>query len=266
MNASSAEPTPLDVAIAAAQAGARVLRRGFGQAQRVSHKGLVDLVTEQDRRSEAAILATIRAAFPSHAILAEESGATSETMAHRWIVDPLDGTTNYAHGYPVFGVSLAYEKEGHLEAGVVLNPLSRELFAARRGQGATLNSQPIRVSGTTSLIESLLETGFPYHRERMGLALRQLDHLAYAAQGIRRAGAAALALAYVAAGRLDGFWEATLMPWDHAAGILLIQEAGGIATLIDGKPYQVDCTNVAASNGLIHDALLRELGRIENTE
>jgi myo-inositol-1(or 4)-monophosphatase len=149
-----------------------------------------------------------------------------------------------------------------LEAGVVLDPLRRELFAAERGQGATLNGHAIRVSEASALIDSLLETGFPYDRARMGIALRQLNHLAYRAQGIRRAGAAALALAYLAAGRIDGFWEATLNPWDHAAGALLIQEAGGTTTLLDGSPYQVDCHELAASNGRIHGELVAELGMV----
>jgi myo-inositol-1(or 4)-monophosphatase len=260
------EPIPLQVAIAAIQAAGRLLRQGYGRAREVSHKGLVDLVTEWDRRSEETILRTIREAFPTHAILAEESGASRQASSHRWIVDPLDGTTNFAHAYPMFGVSIAYERDGELTAGVVLDPLHRELFAAERGRGATLNGRPIHVSAATSLIESLLETGFPYDRRRMGIALAQLDHLAFQAQGIRRAGAAALALAYVAAGRLDGFWEATLNPWDHAAGVLLIREAGGVATQLDGSPYEVNCRNVAASNGRIQGELLDELRRIQASE
>ena len=261
----SPEPTPLQVAIAAAIESGEGLRRAFGNTQRISHKGLVDLVTEEDRRSEATILGTIRRTFPSHAILAEESGATRQTDANRWIVDPLDGTTNYAHGYPMFCVSIAYELNGELEAGVIFDPMQHELFVARRGRGATLNGRPIAVSLATELIESLLETGFPYDRSRMDLALRQLDRLAHLSQGIRRAGAAALALAYVAAGRLDGFWEATLMPWDSAAGALIIQEAGGTVTLIDGSPYRIDAGNLAACNGLIHRALLAALTDEEGT-
>jgi myo-inositol-1(or 4)-monophosphatase len=258
----SEQTTPLQVAIAAAQAAGRQLRRGYGRAREVSHKGLVDLVTEWDRRSEETILRTIRETFPTHAILAEESGASRRESSHRWIVDPLDGTTNFAHAYPMFGVSIAYERDGQLEACVVLDPLRQELFAAERGRGATLNGRPIQVSTATELIASLLETGFPYPRDRMGIALAQLDHMAFLAQGIRRAGAAALALAYVAAGRLDGFWEATLHPWDHAAGALLIREAGGLATQIDGSPYQVECNNLAASNGRIQEQLVEELGRV----
>jgi myo-inositol-1(or 4)-monophosphatase len=257
------EPIPLQVAVAAAQAAGRLLRRGYGRAREVSHKGLVDLVTEWDRRAEETILRTIHEAFPAHAILAEESGASRQESVYRWIVDPLDGTTNFAHAYPMFGVSIAYERDGELTAGVVLDPLRRELFAAEQGRGATLNGRPIRVSAAKTLIESLLETGFPYDRGRMGIALAQLDHLAFQAQGIRRAGAAALALAYVAAGRLDGFWEATLNPWDHAAGVLLIREAGGVATQLDGSPYAVDCHNVAASNGRIQGELLDELKKVK---
>ena len=262
MTTSSAEPTPLSVAVEAAQTGGRILRRAFGQTQRISRKGLVNLVTEQDRRSEEAIVQTILTAFPSHAILAEERGTTGAPSKHRWIVDPLDGTTNYVHGYPVFCVSIAYEKDGQLEVGVILDPLRRELFVGQRGRGVTLNSRPASVSKVNTLIESLVETGFPYERDRMKIALDQFDHLAYKTQGLRRAGAAALALAYVAVGRLDGFWEATLSPWDHAAGALLIQEAGGVVTRIDGKPYAPDCSAVAASNGLIHAALLDALRQV----
>jgi myo-inositol-1(or 4)-monophosphatase len=162
----------------------------------------------------------------------------------------------------MFCVSIAYELRGQLEAGVVFDPIRRELFIAQHGHGATLNGRPIAVSKATALIESLLETGFPYDRSRMDLALRQLDQLAHRSQGIRRAGAAALALAYVGAGRLDGFWEAALMQWDMAAGALIIHEAGGTVSLIDGSPYRTDPGNVAASNGLIHEALIAELRRI----
>lgn len=255
------ETSPLSVAIEAAQAGAQILRRGFGQTQRVSHKGLVDLVTEQDRRSEEAILRVITSHFPHHAILSEESGRQGAPSEHRWIVDPLDGTTNYAHGYPIYCVSVAYERDGQLEVGVIIDVLRRELFVGQRGQGVTLNGRPSSVSSTESLIESMLATGFPYDRARMKLALDQFAHMAYLTQALRRAGAAALSLAYVAVGRLDGFWEATISPWDCAAGALLIEEAGGTVTLLDGSPYQVDAHEIAASNGKIHRALVTEVMR-----
>jgi myo-inositol-1(or 4)-monophosphatase len=254
------EQLPREVAIAAAQVGGRILRRAFGQVQRVTHKGLVDLVTEQDRRSEAAIAEVIRAAFPDHAILAEEGGTSAGSPAHRWIVDPLDGTTNYAHGYPVFAVSVAYEENGELEVGVILDPLRRELFVAERGRGATLNGRPIAVSSTSTLIASLLETGFPYDRARLALALDQLNRLAPRSQGMRRSGSAALSLAYVAAGRLDGFWEATLSPWDMAAGALLVRAAGGTVSLLNGAPFTTTSTEILATNGQIHGALIQELG------
>ncbi|HEX5415340.1 MAG TPA: inositol monophosphatase family protein [Chloroflexota bacterium] len=250
--------TPLAVALEAAAAGARVLRRHYGEIQKVSFKGIVDLVTEQDKRSEAVIAQTIRRAFPEHAILGEESGL-SGASPNRWIVDPLDGTTNYAHGYPMFAVSIAYEENGQLRVGVVVDPLRREIFAAQRGLGATLNGQPIQVSNAETLLASVLETGFPYRRDRLELALRQFVQLAPLTQGLRRSGSAALGLAYVAAGRLDGFWEATLNSWDMAAGALLIEEAGGTVSQIDGSPYRVDSTDIAASNGRIHAALIREL-------
>ena len=256
------EPDPLTIAVAAARKSASILRRAYGQAHNVSHKGLVDLVTEQDKRSEASILRTIRAAFPEHAILAEEGGATSQTSAHRWIVDPLDGTTNYAHGYPVFCVSIAYERAGELEVGVVHDPLSRDLFVARRGHGASLNGRPIHVTSTSTLIESLLETGFPYDRQRLAHAVAQLSHMVFKSQGIRRSGAAALALAWVAAGRLDGFWEAILQPWDCAAGILLIREAGGTVSRIDGTPHRLGISDLAATNGKIHAEMIAELAKV----
>jgi myo-inositol-1(or 4)-monophosphatase len=255
-------PRPLQVALAAAEASARLLRRGFGRVHQVSHKGLVDLVTEQDRRSEETIVAMIRQAFPDHAILAEESGRNGQSATCRWIVDPLDGTTNYAHGYPVFCVSIAYEEAGQLTLGVIVDVLRRERFVAQRGQGATLNGRPIQVSATETLIESLVETGFPYDRARMARALAQFNQLAYLTQGLRRAGAAALDLAYVAAGRADGFWEATISPWDVAAGALLVQEAGGTVSRLDGSPYRVDCTEIAATNGRIHAALIDALAGV----
>ncbi len=259
------QPSPLDVAIEAAQAGARILRRGFGQTQRISHKGLVNLVTEQDRRSERAILQVITSHFPDHAILSEESGRHGAPSEHRWIVDPLDGTTNYAHGYPIFCVSVAYERAGQLEVGVIVDVLRRDLFVAQRGKGTIFNGRPASVSSATTLIESMLATGFPYERERMQLALDQFSHMAYLTQALRRAGAAALSLAYVAVGRLDGFWEATISPWDCAAGALLIQEAGGTVTLLDGSPYYVDAHEIAASNGRIHPALVAEIGKAKAT-
>lgn len=258
----ASEAEPLQVALAAAQTAGQILRRGFGKTQRISHKGLVNLVTDQDRRSEEAIVRIIQSAFPGHAILAEESGCTGSNAEHRWIVDPLDGTTNYAHGYPVFCVSIAYERQGEVEIGVILDPLRRELFVAQRGRGTRLNGRPARVSSTHTLIESLLETGFPYSRDRMRIALDEFDRLAYQSQGLRRAGAAALGLAYVAAGRLDGFWEATLAPWDCAAGALLVRESGGTVSQLDGRPYRADCTGIVASNGLIHDALVAELSAV----
>lgn len=259
MDTHASPPAPIDVAIAAAQASGRILRQAFGKTLRIARKGLVNLVTEQDHRSEETIVRTILAAFPTHAIWAEERGAIGAPSEHRWIVDPLDGTTNYAHGYPFFCVSIAYERQGQVEVGVIFDPLRRELFVAQRGVGVTLNGRPVHVSQTDRLINSLVETGFPYERDRLGLALRQFDRLAYETQALRRSGAAALGLAYVAAGRLDGFWEATLAPWDHAAGALMVQEAGGQVSRLSGAPYQIEATEIVASNGLIHTDLLYEL-------
>ena len=258
-----AEPAALAVALKAARVGGQILRRGLGKLHQIDHKGLVDLVTERDRQSEAAILGTIRAAFPDHAILAEESGWSGELPEHCWIVDPLDGTTNYAHGYPVFCVSIAYQFRGELDVGVILDVLRQETFTAQRGRGAALNGRLLRVSSTADLIDSVLATGFPYARERLGLALAQFNQLAYRTQGLRRAGAAALDLAYVAAGRLDGYWEATLAPWDCAAGILIVREAGGTVTRLDGTPGESLSTEIVSSNGLIHPALLAALAEVQ---
>ncbi len=210
-------------------------------------------MTEADRESEAAIIEAIHRAFPTHAILAEESGASVHTSDHRWIIDPLDGTTNFAHGFPQFCVSIAYQHRGRTEFGVIYDALKKECFTARRGHGARLNNKPIHVSTTDSLGTSLLATGFPYdRRERRRFYLCFWEAFMMRTQGVRRTGAAALDLAYVASSRTDGFWEFGLKAWDVAAGALLIEEAGGRVSNMDGTALDIHGGNIVATNRRIH--------------
>ncbi|MFS8530983.1 inositol monophosphatase family protein [Sphaerobacter thermophilus] len=246
---------------AALQAGA-LLRRMAGQVNDVRHKGPVDLVTEADRASERLILEAIRARFPEHAILSEESGALSGADdAPRWLIDPLDGTTNYAHGYPLYAVSIALEVAAEVVLGVVYVPTLDELYVAERGRGAWLNGQPLRVSRTDTLLASLLATGFLYDVDTRGRNLPHWENFIHATQGVRRSGSAAIDLCHVAAGRLDGYWEEGLAPWDSAAGSLMVTEAGGTVTGYDGEPFRLDGPNCVASNGVIHAAMLRVLAQ-----
>ncbi len=245
------------VAVRGARAAGRIhLRRLTGST--VSRKSNpIDLVTEADRESEAAIIETIHRVFPTHAVLAEESGATAHESDHRWIVDPLDGTTNYAHKFPAFCVSIAYERRGRVEFGLVFDALHKECFTARRGKGSKLNGRPIRVSSAGTLGASLLTTGFPYdRRERRRFYLCFWEEFMRRVQGVRRSGAAALDLCYLACGRIDGFWEFGLKAWDVAAGSLLIQEAGGRVTNMDGTPLDLTAGNILATNGRIHDEMM----------
>jgi len=234
-----------------------ILKDGFGAPHQVTYKGAINIVTEADLKAETHLRTRIRAAFPDHDLLGEESPEVSTGAASRWIIDPLDGTTNYAHGYPVFCVSVALEVEGRIALGVVYNPMLDELFSARRGGGAFLNGKPLSVSRTGTLTESLLATGFPYDiRDSRDNNMDHFANMALRARAIRRAGSAALDLAYVAAGRFDGFWELKLAPWDTAAGWLLVEEAGGRVTNLYGAPYHLRAPHVLASNGRIHPALL----------
>jgi len=222
----------------------------------------IDLVTEADREAERAVIGVIRRAFPDHAVLAEESGASAgrnddHRSEHRWIIDPLDGTTNFAHGYPQFCVSIGYERRGRLEFGVVLDALKKECFTAQRGKGARLNGKPIRVSKISDLSAALLATGFPYdRRERRRFYMCFWESFMTHVQGVRRAGAAALDLAYVACGRCDGFWEFGLKAWDVAAGALIVEEAGGRVTNLDGTRLDLDRRSVLASNKRLHRAMV----------
>jgi myo-inositol-1(or 4)-monophosphatase len=243
-----------EVALTAAHRAGALLLAHLGGERDIQYKGSrTDLVTDMDRRAEAAIVETIRAHCPDHAILTEEAGRLAGSPGHRWIVDPLDGTTNYASGIPIFAVSIALEVEGRVILGLVHDPTRDESFVAERGSGATLDGQPLRVSTTATLDESVLSTGFAYTiREDRDTNLAEHDALSLRCRGVRSIGSAALSLAYVAAGRLDGFWELRLGPWDVAAGALLVEEAGGRVTDLEGKPVNLDAPAPVASNGLIH--------------
>ncbi len=248
------------VALEAAREAGRLLRENLGRANAVEFKGEIDLVTEMDRKAEELIVWRLASAFPDHSIIAEEREGIERASPYRWIVDPLDGTTNYAHGYPVFCVSIAFEAEGQVILGVVYNPVLEETFLAEKGRGATLNGRPIHVSGTERLERSLLATGFPYDiRRTRDNNLNHFCNFALKAQAIRRAGSAALDLCYVGCGRFDGYWELRLKPWDVAAGSLIVEEAGGMVTAFDGGPFTIYSDNIVASNGRIHREMIQVL-------
>lgn len=250
----------LELALQAARAAGTVLLEKFETGVVIEHKGDVDLVTEADRAAEAAAVATIRAACPGHDILAEEGDYGRHASMHRWIIDPLDGTTNFAHGFPWFAVSLAYEFDAVVTIGVVHNPYTRETYVAQRGKGAFLNGRRLQVSNTSRIGDALLATGFPYDRKTT--PVNNYDHfvnMQQAAQACRRPGAASLDLACVAAGRFDGYWEMKLKPWDMAAGQLLVTEAGGRVSDFDGGAFTLLGQECLASNGLIHAAMIEVL-------
>jgi myo-inositol-1(or 4)-monophosphatase len=246
----------------ARQAGA-LLMTFFNRHIQVDYKGEADLVTAADRASEKFIADLLRAKWPQHGIVGEEGTRSDTDAEYRWFVDPLDGTTNFAHGYPVFCVSIALVRhDDQLEVGVLYDPTRDELFSAQRGAGATLNGKPMHVSKTARLAESILGTGFPSHKRHKNPNIHFYQQLTLRSHGVRRAGSAALDLANVAAGRYDGFWEFNLNPWDTAAGALIVQEAGGKVTRFDGAPFRLDSREVLASNGLIHEQLLAEFQEI----
>jgi myo-inositol-1(or 4)-monophosphatase len=252
------EPETLRAAAAAlAREAGAVLAEGYGRRHRPERKGRIDLVTEYDRRAEALLLARIAERFPGHSVLAEESGVrTAPGSALRWIVDPLDGTTNYAHNYPFFAVSVAVEDSGGILAGAVYDPTRDEMFTAARGRGATLNGAPLRVSEIGRVEDALLVTGFGYDvREHPERSLPFFHAFLVRAQGIRRDGSAALNLCYVAASRFDGFWERGLSAWDMAAGSLIVREAGGVVTDYRGGPVRLDAREILATNGSVHDEM-----------
>lgn len=244
---------------AAREAGA-MLRSGLDEPQEVAFKGVVDLVTNFDRRAQELIFARLSEAFPDHGFLAEEGLNRREESEFRWVFDPLDGTTNYAHRFPIFTVSIALEHRGHVVLGVVHDPTRGEVFEAVEGRGARLNGRPIKVSAVPELDRSLLATGFPYDlRESPVNNIVHFNHFLTRAQAVRRCGSAALDLCYVACGRFDGFWELKLKPWDQAAGTLIVEEAGGRVTDFSGGAFRISGQECLASNGLVHEAMIRVL-------
>ena len=233
------------------------LKERLNEKREISYKGEINIVTDADRMSEELIMSKIDKKYPGHDILAEESMGTERGSAFKWIIDPLDGTTNYAHGYPVFCVSIALEKEGQVCLGAIYNPILDEMFVAEKGKGAFLNDKRIAVSSTVDLSRSLLATGFPYDiRKDENNNMNYFHVMARNAQAIRRAGSAALDMAYVATGRFDGFWELKLMPWDTAAGWLLIVEAGGVVSDLFGNSFSLQSPHILVSNGKIHEKMI----------
>jgi len=253
----------LNIAVEAALEAGKFLKYNVGKIKSIERKKgqETNLVTEIDKQSESLIIQKIHQHFPSHDILGEESGAHELKSEYRWIIDPLDGTTNYTHGVPIYSVTIGIEYKKEIIAGVIYDPNNDELFSAEKGKGAFLNGKKIRVSSTDRLINSLLVTGFPYNvKENPDHVVDHFVHFLPLAQGIRRLGSAALDLAYVACGRFDGYWEVFLNPWDKAAGILLVKEAGGMVTTFTGDQSDIVYTaNTLATNGLIHEDMLHVL-------
>jgi myo-inositol-1(or 4)-monophosphatase len=252
----------IQLAIEAALEAGKFLKESVGKVLEVESKfgQETNLVTQIDKKAEEIIINKIRGKYPDHDFLAEESGSHNKQSEYRWVIDPLDGTLNFTHGVPLYCVSIAVEVRGEVVAGVVYEPNLDELFTAEKGKGAFLNKKPIRVSRVDTLIQSMMVTGFPYTiRDNPENAVQHFVNLLMKAQGIRRLGSAAVDLCYVACGRFDGFWEVSLNPWDMAAGVLLVQEAGGRFTDFHGKPSSIYAKQVLATNGLVHDKVVEIL-------
>jgi myo-inositol-1(or 4)-monophosphatase len=262
MSLPDSQNIPLDTLISVATDAARqagsVLQECTRTGFRIEHKQIINLVTDADRQAEQRIIDIIHDAFPAHRVLAEERGPIEQPPSrYKWVIDPLDGTTNFAHGFPAYCVSIGVERNGHGIIGVVYDPTRDELFTAQAGQGARLNGVPISVSSTDHLDHALLVTGFAYDiRETQNNNLNHFARFALKVQGLRRTGTAALDLCYVAAGRFDGFWEVKLNPWDMAAGVVILREAGGKVTDFKGAPHSIYGQELVASNGAIHQAML----------
>lgn len=256
-----------EVAISVALSAGQLIRTGFGRRHSTRAKGsAINLVTQTDQQVEALILSQLQQAFPSYGFLAEESPATVGSAEKYWLIDPLDGTTNYAHGYPMLAVSIALVCQGEIVLGVVYHPIADELFVAEKGQGATLNGRPIHVSPTATLADSLLASGFPYDAwEQDDDNTTEWRCFLKRVVSLRSDGSAALDLCYVACGRLDGYWELDLDPWDMAAGSLLVQEAGGQVTDLTGAPFHPYGRTIVASNGHIHPDMLEVLRSARST-
>jgi myo-inositol-1(or 4)-monophosphatase len=245
--------------VVARQAGA-VLMQGYGNVRQIQQKGVIDLVTEFDKRSEEVIISFIQKKFPKHAILAEESGHNRTISEYQWVIDPLDGTTNFAHGIPVFSVSIGLLRNGSPVVGVAYDPLRNEMFSAELGQGAALNNHPIHVSSQTDLGQAVISTGFPYDlRSNPRNNFAQFVQYQLRTQSVRHLGSAALDCAWTAMGRLDGYWEFGVKPWDIGAGALIVREAGGRVTSADGDEDFLSDDTVLVSNGLLHEQMLRVL-------
>ncbi len=248
----------LEFAIEVARGAGKILRENYGKSKEINFKGEIDLVTNVDLQSEKFIISQIKGKYPDDKILAEESGE-SGTGGNVWIIDPLDGTTNFAHDYPKFAVSIGYVEDGVIKIGVIYDPLLDELFYAERGKGAFLNGKKLKVSEIGNLQVALLATGFTYDVKVTGKNLSEFRHFVLTVQGVRRDGSAALNLAYLAAGRFDGFWEYGLKPWDVVAGVLLVEEAGGRVTDMSGGEYKIGSYEILASNGKIHGEMIEVL-------
>ena len=248
------------VGIAAAYKSATVLNSYFGKISGVNKKGAIDLVTVADTESEKVIIETIRENFPDHTILAEESGLAQGVSDCQWIVDPLDGTTNFAHNQDIFSNSIAFARNGEIAVGIVLIPAAGELFTATAGKGAALNGRPISVSGVSEISESLLVTGFPYDfKYILSPIMERFSNCLTASQGVRRLGSAAIDLCFVACGRFEAFWEQNLQPWDTAAGTIIVKEAGGLVTDFGSRPFRIHEKEILATNGRIHEEMLELL-------
>ena len=261
-------PKFLRAAWEAANAAGEVIRDNWERPGTIEYKGAIDLVTSVDRQAERKIIEVLQRDFPDHSFLAEEAaGIEGRTNEYRWIIDPVDGTTNFAHGYPHVGVSIALERNEQVILGLVYDPLRRECFRAVKEQGATLNGTPIRVSKVDELDKALLATGFPYDsRENAAYYLAFFRAFLTRSQGIRRAGSAALDLCYVASGRIDGFWELKLKPWDVAAGALIVAEAGGSLSDFSGKPLSIFGSETLASNSIIHNEMIGVMNGLVNEQ
>lgn len=252
----------LDAASAIAREAGALLAGYFERRVSFELKGEHDLVTEADRASERLVVERLRTHFPSHDIVAEEGGGRLTGSEYRWYVDPLDGTTNFAHGFPIYNVTLGLERAGELIAGVIYDPSRNEMFAAERSGGSTLNGKKIQVSRAARLNDSLVATGFPSRKRHLNVNVHFYYQLAMMTHGVRRAGAAAIDLAWVACGRLEAFWEFKLNPWDMAAGILIIEEAGGRCTDMVGGPHSLTSPHLLADNGLVHDEIVAVFGDV----
>ncbi|KPA10405.1 inositol-phosphate phosphatase [Candidatus Magnetomorum sp. HK-1] len=248
------------IAIAAAYHAGKILYSHYGHLKNIQKKGVIDLVTEADVASEKMIKKIIQNRFPDHGFIAEESGRSNSESSHKWIIDPLDGTTNYAHQIPIFAVSIAFAEADQPLVGVVFNPISQELFTAVKGQGAMCNGRLIEVSKTNQFSDSILVTGFPYNlHDIIDPLIKRFARCLESAQAVRRLGAASIDLCYIASGKFDGFWEQNLKPWDTAAGMLIAQEAGAQITNFSNNPYHYEMPEIVASNGFIHNDLINRL-------